>query len=82
MPTINITSQPVEPPHSSKTPNETEKRGIMPVTVDEPQYSTLIQKPSQSNQESNSANTVKVTKNSTSSCKFDQTTSTWRFFIC
>ena len=76
MPTINITSQPVEPPHSSKTPNETEKGGIMPVTVDEPQYSTLIQKPSQSNPESNSANTVNIIKNSTSSCKFDQTTST------
>ena len=67
MPTVNITPQPAEAPHSSKTPNEIEKGGIMPVMVDEPQYSTPIQKPSQSNQESNSANTVYVTKNWTSS---------------
>ena len=63
MPTVNITPQPAEAPHSSKTPNEIEKGGIMPVTVDEPQYSTPIQRPSQSNQELNSANTVYVTKN-------------------
>ena len=76
MPIINITPQPAETPHSSKTPNETKKEGIMPATVDEPQYSTPIQKPSQSNQESNSENTVYVRENSISPCNFDQTTST------
>ena len=52
----------------------------MQLTVDEPQYSTPIQKPSQSNQESNSENTVYVTRNSTSPCNFDQTTSTFGVF--
>ena len=76
LPTINTTPQPAEAPHSSKTPNETEKGGIMPVTVEEPQNSTPIQKPSQLNHESNFANIVKVAQSSTSSCKFDETTAT------
>ena len=49
MSTINTTPQPMEIPHSSKIPNETEKKRIMPVT-DESQISTPTQKLSQSNQ--------------------------------
>ena len=70
---VNTTPQPMETPYSSKTPNETEKEDIMPVTVDEFPNSTHIQKPSQSNQESNSANIINVTQSSTSCCRFDQT---------
>ena len=64
----------MEIPHSSKTPNETEKERIMPV-IDESEISTPTQKLSQSNQESNSANIVNVTQNSTqTSRKLDHTT--------
>ena len=70
MPTINTRPQPTETPHSSKTPNEIERGEIMPVTTEKPKISTLIQKPSQSNHESNFANIVKETQSSTSSCIF------------
>ena len=61
MPTINTTPQTTETPYSSKTPNEVEKGEIMPVTIEKPKKSTIIQKPSQRNHESNFANILKET---------------------
>ena len=60
--TLNTAPQPMEILHSSNSLNETEKEGIMPVTVDESHISTPIQKPSQLNQELNFANIVNVTE--------------------
>lgn len=52
----------MEIPHSINSLNETEKEGIMPVTVDESHISTPIQKSSQLNQQLNFANIVNVTQ--------------------
>ena len=84
MPLINVVLCPLLTPHHSqqkhhipvKLKMKLKKGRVMPVTIEKPQKSTLIQKPSQSNHESNFANIVKEAQSSTSSCIFYQSTIT------